>query len=626
MKLRKTVLFLVIVQIFVCGYSYAQTVSSLRINPTNWWVGMKNPEVQLLIHGKNIAEHSVTMDAYKGVKLKKVHKVENPNYVFVDLLIDSKTKPGQIVFRAQTEEGAIRQSFDLLPRSSYQPQGLSPADFIYLLMPDRFANGDESNDAFPEMADPIADRNNPFARHGGDLQGVQQHLDYFTDLGVTALWLNPVIENDQAQTNENGTMRSAYHGYGFTDHYQVDRRLGGNEAYKNLINEAHKKGLKVIQDAVYNHVGINHWILKDLPMKDWLNQWDTFTQTSFKEPAILDPNASEYDRKVMTNGWFMSFLPDLNQKNPFVANFLIQHALWTVEYFGIDAWRIDTYMYNDMDFMNRCNDALLAEYPTLLLFGESIATPVANQAAFVRNNLKLPFTCNLQSTIDYQLFVAIKTGLNQAYGWHDGVNRIYGTLAQDYLYQNPELLVTYLDNHDEDRFLSVIGENHAKYKMGLTWLMTLRGIPQIYYGTELAVKNFKNPSDAEVRKDFVGGWKTDVQNKFNASDRTPLEQETYDFVKKLATIRKNSEAITQGKFKQFAPFQEGVYVYFRYTDKQRVMVISNTSTQTQKISMSRFQEIVKGANKAKNLLTGELVDLEGITVEPTGFLLLEIQN
>lgn len=611
--------------VMALSVAHAQQSPVKRMNPTNWWVGMKSPELQVLFYGDKLATHTLTLKPYKGVVLKKVHKVENPNYLFADLEIRPDARAGKLEFVFTSGKSTVTQTYELRPKNPYQPKGVSPADFVYLLMPDRFANGDPSNDKFADMADPLMDRTSPWLRHGGDLQGITNHLGYFTDLGVTALWLNPVIENDQPTTDEGGTKRSAYHGYGFTDHYSVDRRFGGNDAYKTMIDEAHKRGLKVIQDAVYNHVGINHWILKDLPFKAWLNQWDTFTQTSFKEPAVLDPHASAYDRRIMSDGWFMPFLPDLNQKNEFVAKFLIQHAIWTVAYFNIDAWRIDTYMYNDMAFMNRCNAALLTEYPNMLLFGESLATTVANQAAFVRNNINgLPFACNLPSTLDNQFFVAVKDALNQKYGWSDGVNRLYNLLVQDYLYKRPDLLVTYLDNHDEHRFLSVIGEDIDKYKMGLAWLMTIRGIPQIYYGTELGVKNFKDPTDAEVRKDFVGGWKEDKENKFLKSGRNQRENELYDFMKTLAQYRKTSPALTQGKFMQFMPYDDGMYVYFRYTDTSKVMVVSNTGEKEKGLDLKRFAEQLKGATTALDVMTGQRVSLDKLMIGPKKFFVLEL--
>lgn len=612
------------VALWCLAFSLSAQSPVTRMNPTHWWIGMKKPALQVLVYGPNVGSSDWTMKPYQGVKLHRVEKVKNPNYLFLHLEIGTRAVAGDLEFVSKGKNKSTSFTFQLKARSGYQPKGLDPSDVVYLLMPDRFANGDPSNDSFANLADTVADRKNPFARHGGDLQGIQKNIPYFQELGVTALWLNPVIENDQKQTNEGGTLRSAYHGYGFTDHYSVDRRLGGNEAYKQLIRTAHQAGLKVIQDAVYNHVGINHWILRDLPFPEWLNQWPTFTQTSFKEPPVLDPHASEYDKKVMSDGWFMPFLPDLNQKDPRVANFLIQHAIWTVEEFGIDAWRIDTYMYNDLAFMNACNQALIDQYPSLFLFGESLASPVPNLAYFVKNKFNTSFSCNLESTVDYTLFQAIKSALNEPYSWGGGVNRLYGTLAQDFLFQAPELLVTYVDNHDEDRFFSVVGENKEKYKMGLGWLFTLRGIPQIYYGTELGIKNFKNPSDAEVRKDFPGGWPDDTQNAFDPAQRTPEQQEWFSYLQKLIRLRTTLPALSQGKFTQFMPFQDGVYVYFRHTEAQRIMVLSNTSSADQKISMDRFQELVKGSQKARNVLTQEEVGLNNLVLQPSQILLLEL--
>ncbi len=583
-----------------------------RADPTFWWVGMKNPNLQIMFYGKNIGGSDFSMEKYRGVKVKSISQVENPNYFFVNLEISAKTKPGNLKFHFDNQVF----EYTLNARTQNQTSGIDNKDFIYLLLPDRFSNGDPTNDKFADMADPDSDRNNPWLRHGGDLQGVSNHLDYFNDLGVTALWLNPVIENNQPQTNEGGNMRSAYHGYGFTDHYKVDRRLGGNEAYLEFIQAAHKKGLKVIQDAVYNHVGINHYFIKDLPMKSWLNQWETYTNTSYKEQPVLDPHASEYDRLVTTDGWFMPFLPDLNQRNEYVANYLIQHAIWTVEYFGIDSYRIDTYMYNDMDFMNRCNAALVNEFPKIFLFGESLANPLPNQAAFVRNNMNIGFACNLESTVDHQFFNSVKSSLNEPYGWSDGVNKLYLTLVQDYLYQKPERLVTYLDNHDEDRIFSVIGEDKRKFKTALVWLMTQRGIPQIYYGTEILMKNFKNPSDAEVRRDFPGGWAEDNVNKFNAEGRIAEENEIFDFVKKLAEIRKTSSAVGEGKMIQFQPFNNGIYAYFRESASEIVMVISNISNETKEVETNRFAEIFKNSKTGSDLMNGnQLIELNSIKLD-----------
>lgn len=626
--------------IFTCLLTslFAQTPSVQRINPSNWWVGMKNPKLQLLVYGKNIAGSDVKIN-YQGVTLEKVNQVENPNYLFLDLNIAPNTQAGQMLIELskniKVHKGKksvvdqmvkITYPFQLKVRDQ-KPQEINSKDFIYLILPDRFANGDPSNDKFADMADPASDRKNPFLRHGGDLLGVQNHLDYVKELGATTIWLNPVVENNQPQTNEGGAMRSAYHGYGFTDHYNVDKRLGGNEAYKKLVEAAHAKGLKIIQDAVYNHVGINHWILKDLPMKNWLNQWDTYTNTSYRDEPVVDIlHGSAADFKVQQNGWFVPFLPDLNHKNEFVANFLIQHALWTVENFGIDGWRIDTYQYNDLNFMNRCNAALAEEYPKMFITGENSVQSAYSQAYFAKNNLNVPFKSTLPSANDFVLFNAINDALNQGFDWGKGFNRLYSTLAMDALYEDANLNMTFLDNHDMDRFYSVIGEDFNKYKLGVGFLLTTRGVPHLYYGTENLTKNFKNPSDAEVRKDFEGGWADDKVNKFLASGRTEKENEAFDFVKKLANYRKTSEAITTGKLTQFLP-QDGIYVYFRYTDNQTIMVIMSQSKDDKNLDTQRFAERMSGFTSAKNIMTDSSVgDLKSLKIPAMSITVLELQK
>ncbi len=367
-KLTTTLFF---VLSLMARVTVAQDARIQRVNPTNWWVGMKNPTVQLMVYGPNAGTLTYSLN-YPGVKLAKTHTVENPNYAFLDLVISPTAKAGTLKLTGKRGNQTLTQPFVLKARDKTpKGTGVTSADFIYLAMPDRFANGDPANDKFADMADPNADRANPFYRHGGDLAGAAKHLDYLKDLGVTAIWFTPLLENNQPLTNEGGVMRSAYHGYGFTDHYTIDKRFGGNQAYSAFIKSAHAAGFKVVQDAVYNHVGINHWFIKDMPSKDWVHQWPAYTNTSYKYQPITDPHAAETDRRVTLDGWFVPFLPDLNQNNPYVANFLIQHAIWTVEEFGVDAWRVDTYMYNDLPFMNRCNAALMEQYPTIHIFGES---------------------------------------------------------------------------------------------------------------------------------------------------------------------------------------------------------------------------------------------------------------
>lgn len=611
--------------LFLATRAAAQPASITRVNPTNWWVGMKNPNVQLLVYGPRAGTLTYSVQ-YPGVKLVKASRVENPNYAFLDLTIAATTRPGTLRLVGKGGPQTLVKTWELKARDGApKGQGVTDADFIYLAMPDRFANGDPGNDKFAEMADPGADRRNPFRRHGGDLAGAGQHLGYLKDLGVTAVWLTPIIENDQPLTNEGGTLRSSYHGYGFTDHYAVDRRFGGNAGYQEFVRQAHAAGLKVVQDAVYNHVGNNHWFIKDLPMKSWLHQWPTYTNTSYRQQPITDPHGAQIDRKITLDGWFVPFLPDLNQGNPYLANFLIQHAIWTVEEFGVDAWRVDTYMYNDQVFMNRCNAALLREYPRIHLFGESSVNNVVDQAYYVRNNISFPFKSNQPGGLDFVLESAMLDGLRQPLSYDGGVNRFYQALAQDAVYQDPNKLVTFLDNHDHDRYLSVIGEDFAKYKLGLTWLLTTRGIPCLYYGTEILMKNFKNPSDAEVRRDFPGGFAGDSVNKFTAAGRTPRENEAFGFVRTLATYRRDHPALHSGRLMQYLP-ENGLYVYFRYAPTGTVMVASNPTDQPAALPTARFQERTRGFTKAHNILTGEnLNDITTLQLPAKTALVLELR-
>ncbi|GAA3922811.1 glycoside hydrolase family 13 protein [Hymenobacter algoricola] len=600
-----------------------------RINPTNWWVGMKNPGLQLLVYGPQAGTLTYTI-TYPGVKLVKTNTVENPNYAFLDLTIAATAKPGRVQIIGKKGSQTITQTWELKARDNTpKAQGVTAADFIYLAMPDRFANGDASNDKFADMRDPNLDRANPFFRHGGDLQGAAQRLGYLKDLGVTAVWFTPLIENNQPLTNEGGTMRASYHGYGFTDQYNIDKRFGGNEAYKSYVQQAHAAGLKVVQDAVYNHVGNTHWILQDLPMKSWLHQWPTYTNTSYRYHPITDPHAAQIDRKISLDGWFVPFLPDLNQGNSYVANYLIENAIWVVENFGIDAWRIDTYMYNDQPFMNRCNAALLAEYPRLHIFGESMVNNVVDQAYYTRNNISFPFKSNQPGTIDFVLEDAMlaalrETGTPAATGWDGGAQHVYQTLAQDAVYQDPTKLVTLLDNHDKNRFLSEVGDDLDKYKIGMTWLLTTRGIPSMYYGTEILMKNFKDPTDAEVRRDFPGGWAGDKEDKFTAAGRSGRENEAFDFVRKLATYRRDHKVLHGGKLMQYLP-ENGLYAYFRYDAAATVMVVTNSTDKPAALPTARFAERMSGFAKARNVLTGEtLASLATLQLPAKTALVLEL--
>ena len=593
--------------------SIAQT-PGINCYPTHWWTGMKWNKLQVMLYGKKVADNfpmvKMGPEGVKlatGVRLTKINRVENPDYIFLDLTIDATAKPGKFNFPFLKN---IELSYELKARrtgnGSSFAQGVTSKDFMYLIMPDRFSNGDESNDRVPGMRDQTLNRDTVFNRHGGDLKGIQNHLDYLQSLGVTALWLNPVIENDMDNRTE--------HGYAFTNHYKVDPRLGGDKAYHELVDAAHKKGLKIIQDAVYNHVGIKHFTVENAPMKDWLHQWPAYTQTSYKDQALFDPYASKADFKIMADGWFVTQMPDLNQSNPYVANFLIEHALWTVEEFGIDGWRIDTYAYNDLEFMNRCNKAIMDEYPKITLFGETWVHGVPNQSYFVQNNYNIPFKSNLQAPTDFQTLWGITDAMTKEFGWTDGVNKLYTALAQDFVYKDPMRNVIFLDNHDMARFYSVVGEDMQKYKTAINWLLTCRGIPQFYYGGEIGMTGTTSPNDGYVRLDFIGGWKEDKINKFTAGERSERENEIWNHISSLANYRKKSSAITTGKMMQFVP-QDGVYVYFRYDEKQTVMVIMNTAKENKTVALKRFEERTKGFSKMKNIITGIVSDIQELNLD-----------
>ncbi len=611
--------FVFVICLFLIVQSFSQNV---EVYPSNWWVGMKMNKIQLMIYGKNISSQTLVLSPYTGVKILKINKVENPNYLFIDLSIASNAKPGKLEFKNNSSTGPNSISFELKPRRAGNgtafAQGVTSKDLIYLLMPDRFSNGDPSNDRIAGMRDQTLNRDSIYHRHGGDLQGVINHLDYLKDLGVTSVWMTPVIENDMPHRTE--------HGYAFTNHYKIERRFGGPEAYKKLSDELHKRGMKLIQDAVYNHVGLYHFTVQDPPMKDWLHQWPSYTQTNYKDQTVFDPHAAPSDIKQLADGWFTHMMPDMNQGNPYVANYLIQHAIWSVEEFGIDGWRIDTYVYNDLNFMNRCNKALMDEYPRLTMFGETWVHGVINQSYLCQNNLDIPFKSNLQATTDFQLlFYGIQPALNEAFGWTEGVNKLYTTAAQDVIYKDPMREVIFLGNHDLPRFFSVIKEDTTKYKMALAWLMTFRGIPQLYYGDEILMTGFTNP-DGNVRLDFKGGWAGDSENKFTKEGRTQSEDNIFQYLKRFANFRKNSSAITTGKLIQYFPI-DGVYVYFRYDAKQTIMCVMNTNDQSSTIDLSRFTERVKGFTKAYDVATGVTFNLEStLTLGGKYLLVMELKK
>lgn len=581
--------------------------SSIDVYPVNWFTGMKNKNLQLMVHSTNIASNAVVSISYPGVDLVRANKVENPNYLFLDLKVYASAKPGtvKIKIRQGADEHVI--NYELRERRKGNgtefAQGVTSSDLIYLLMPDRFSNGDTSNDKIAGLRDESSNRDSLFLYHGGDLQGVINHLDYLNNLGVTALWMTPVLENDMPVAPEGGAPRSFYHGYAFTNHYKIDPRFGGNAKYLQLSDELHKRKMKLVQDAVYNHVGLFHFTVQDLPMKDWLHQWPVFTHPNYKDQTHFDPYAAPVDKKLETDGWFTPFMPDLNQSNPYVENYLIQHAIWSTETFGIDAWRIDTYIYCDLQFMNHCNQALIDEFPNITMFGECWVNGTVNEAYFTRNNINTPFKSNLIGVTDFQaLFDGIYPAMQEAPG---GTYKMYQTLSNDILYKDPMNNVIFLDNHDMTRFYSAMNEDINKLKTGLAWLLTERGIPQLYYGTEILMKGINNP-DALVRMDFPGGWNGDQKNAFTKEGLSDDEKDVLNYTTALANFRKKSSAIKTGKMMQYVP-DDGLYVYFRYDSSQTVMCVMNTNDNEKQVFFSNYVERTKDFTSGRNVVTGETV-------------------
>lgn len=609
------VIFLLIISIFTFTAS-AQTAWVERVDPPNWWTGMKDNTVQLVFTGKNIKEATFELRSVFA-SITRVSYSDNPDYAFVDLLITKTEGPCTLNF--MLKKGKIAQNFNFELKQRAMPglahQGFTHEDLIYLILPDRFSNGDTSNDVVKGMNEVRFSRDSMFYRHGGDIRGIIEKLDYLEDLGVTALWLNPVYENNQPF--------ASYHGYAITDHYKVDPRLGTMQDYVTLVAECHKRGIKVIKDMVFNHVGNEHWFYKNKPFQDWTHEHDTFMFSNFRVTAWLDPYASDYDRNKMQFGWFDRHMPDLNHKNKFLSKYLIQNTVWWIETAGLNGIRFDTYAYSDLDFMAELGKKIILEYPQFNSVGEVWDNGVVIQAYFTQNN------CNnkklntfLPATTDFQLYHAINNALNDDYGWNKGVERIYYTLCGDIAYKTPFNNLIFLDNHDLSRFFSVAGEDLKKFKMGIGFLFTTRGIPMLYYGTEILMKNYKGP-DEKVREDFPGGWKDDKVNKFLPEYRSPQEQEAFEFVRTLARWRKTNDAVRIGKLKQFVP-EAGVYVYFRYHNNQKVMVLMNTSTEMKNIDINRFKEVTGTSVKARDIVSGKFFDLNNLTVEEQAILILEL--
>jgi glycosidase len=614
--MKKTFRFLAIILLMATVSDVVSAQKIERVEPPSWFTGMKEPAVQLMVYGKEIGSFDVVTD-YPGVKVTTMIKTDNPNYLFVNLDISTTATPGNVTLIFTRGKQKLTHYYPLQALPSGPARGFNSSDVIYLLMPDRFANGDPSNDNVDGMLEK-AGRGNPNGRHGGDLKGISDHLDYIKDLGVTGIWLNPFLENNQPSFS--------YHGYSITDLYSVDPRYGSNEEFKNLISKVHSMDLKLVMDMICNHIGSGHWWMKDLPSHDWVHQFGRFTRTNYRASTIMDPYAAKSDADLMEKGWFDTTMPDLNQSNQLVETYLIQNSLWWIAYFGIDGIRMDTYPYPEKNMMSRWAKRITDEFPGFFIVGEVWYQQEALTAYWALNKINSDgYKSNLPSVTDFPLSLATHRAFNEPDSWTDGLARLYLVLSQDLLYPDPSGNVIFLDNHDLTRFFTQTGMRTEIYKMALSFILTTRGIPQFYYGTEIVMQGDKKRGDGYLREDFPGGWPGDIKNTFTGQKLDPIEQDAFAFTKKLLNWRKGKEVIHTGNLKHFIP-ENNLYVYFRYNAKESVMVILNNSEkETRTISRDRYHEAMDEFTRGTEVITGkEINDLTSFKIAPKTAMIIEL--
>ena len=628
-----------------------------RIEPAFWYAGMKNPQVQLMLYGPNIAQvNSVTTD-YPGVRVDSVVALDSPNYLFVYLNV-REAQPGTMTLTLTKTDTKtkITSSYELRQREKKgeERRGFDISDVLYLLMPDRFAQGLDHSKPIAGMNVYKEDRSKPSLRHGGDMEGIRQHLDYFTDLGVTALWFTPVLENNAPDT-DNGY--STYHGYACTDYYRVDPRFGSNEQYRQLISDCHQRGLKVVMDMIFNHCGFEHPWVTDMPSKDWFNTPDwlsegkdsgvdpmtgfgqdkkesKYLQTSYKLTPVLDPYAAEVDLKETTEGWFVPSMPDLNQHNPHLMRYLIQNSKWWIEYAGIDGIRMDTYPYAFREPMADWMRELQEEYPNFNTVGETWVTEPGYTAAWQKNSKISSQNSYLKTVMDFSFFDKLNQAKNEdTDDWWKGMNRIYNSFVYDYLYPNPSSVLAFIENHDTDRFLGA-GRDSLMLKQALALLLTVNRIPQLYYGTEIMMNGTKEVTDGNVRQDFPGGFPGDTQNAFTREGRTKVQQQMFGWLSRLLHWRQGNKAVIEGTMKQFIPYN-GVYVIARQYEERaldapnhvaqmNVLTVLNGTNSEATMSVKRYAEVICNATRAKDVLTGRYYDLsKDFVLKPRQSLVLE---
>ena len=587
------------------GGQTARAMEIKKVAPSFWWAGMKNPELQILLYGEELALSDVSVSG-EGIYLKETVRQDNPNYLLLYLdLSEAKAQTFQILLKNGKKKLQIPYELKSRVRRGEDVKGFTSEDVLYLIMPDRFANGCPENDVIDGMREKTVNRADGFARHGGDLQGISNHLDYIADLGATAIWLNPTQENDM----ESGS----YHGYAITDYYQIDRRFGSNEDFCALVEKAHEKDLKVVMDMIFNHCGSENYLFKDKPSKEWFNYRSNYVQTSFKTASVMDIHASAYEKKIATDGWFASVMPDFNQRNRHVARYLIQSSIWWIEYAGINGIRQDTHPYADFDFMSQWCKEVLDEYPYFNIVGETWLNSNVLVSYWQKDSkLAAPLNSNLPTVMDFPLQALINQAFDEETGeWGGGLYKLYDYQTQDLVYANPMNLLTFLDNHDTSRFAQTdeMAKNLKRYKQAMVFLLTTRGIPQIYYGTEILMTGDKGKGDGDLRKDFPGGWQGDARDCFVKDGRTALENEAFEFTRRLLNWRKGNQVIGKGNLKHYS-IQNGVYVYRREFNGKSVVVILNGTEDSKELDLTPYQEILPREN-ALDVLTGKNVNLSG---------------
>ena len=609
----------------------ANKTTVTRIDPTCWYVGMKNPQVQLMVYGRNVANVQQVSTDYPGVRIDSIVRLDSPNYLLIYMNL-AGAQPGTMTLKLDK----MKVNYELRQREmkGEQRRSFDIGDVLYLLMPDRFAQGPNHKSQIPGMRPYKEDRTAPSLRHGGDLEGLRQHLDYFTDLGVTALWFTPILENDSP--DDPGGW-STYHGYACTDYYRVDPRFGTNDDYRRLIDDCHKKGLKVVMDMIFNHCGFEHPWVADMPSKDWFNlpEWlkqsggtsDTrgtsFLQTSYKLTPVLDPYASEVDLRETQQGWFVSTMPDFNQNNPHLMRYLIQNSIWWIETAGIDGIRMDTYPYAYRAPMAQWMKELDEEYPNFNTVGETWVTQPAYTATWQKDSKLSDTNSYLKTVMDFSFQEKLDSAKHEETdAWWRGMNRLYNSFCYDYLYPNPSSVMAFIDNHDTDRFLGD-GHDSLALKQALALLLTVNRIPQLYYGTEIMMNGTKAVTDGHVRKDFPGGFPGDTHNAFTAEGRTRAEQQMFQWTSRLLHWRKGNPVITRGTMKQFIPWQ-GIYVIARQYQGRTALTIINGTTKPATMPVARYAEVIGSATRVRDVPTGRYYDLSrDLQLKPRQTLVLE---